>query len=280
MNKFIKYRFGLLAILLLSACEKEIDLTLSSQPQLVVNSLFSPDSLWSVHVSKSVPVVSQDPPSPINDATIQLYEDGVLLEELTGGVNGLYTSTTHKPMVGKTYDLQVRNHSLGQATARERMEVEKVAIVDARYVTVRDANHEFPVSVKVKDPAGVSNFYVVKVYGVEEKGAIYMADLRSDDLSASSKEASITGIGFSDALFDGKEYSFQLKLFYGYPKLIVELQNVSQAYYQYHYTQQLQGKNTNDPFSTPTEIYTNISQGLGIFASYQSDTIRVLPEQK
>ncbi|MDO1449761.1 DUF4249 domain-containing protein [Rhodocytophaga aerolata] len=280
MNLFIKYSFGLLAILLLPACEKEIDLAISGQPQLVVNSLFTPDSLWSVHVSKSVPVVSPNPPSPVNDATIQLFEDGVLLEELTRGVNGLYTSTTHKPMVGKTYELQVRDQALGQATARERMEVEKVAIVDARYVAVRDAKHEYPVSVKVKDPAGVSNFYVVKVYGVEEKGDIYIADTRSDDLAASSKEASITGIGFSDALFDGKEYSLQLKLFYGYPKLIIELQNVSPAYYQYHYTQQLQGKNTNDPFSTPTEVYTNISQGLGIFASYQADTMHVLPEQK
>ena len=159
------------------------------------------------------------------------------------------------------------------------MEVEKIHILDAKYVNVRDANLDYPVIIKLKDPAGVKNFYVLKVYGVDEKEVAYMPDTRSDDISASSKEASITGIGFSDELFEGKEYRLHLNIFYAYPKTIIELQNVSPAYFQYHYTQQIQSKNSNDPFSTPTELYNNISNGLGIFASYQSDTISVLPQK-
>jgi hypothetical protein len=134
---------------------------------------------------------------------------------------------------------------------------------------VRDAKLEIPVSFTFKDPAGIKNFYVAKVYSLDERGMVYNTEVRSDELAASSKEVALNGVGFTDALFDGKEYNFKLKIYFP----------PSEAYYQYHYMHQAQVSNSNDPFATPTEMFTNIRNGLGIFASYQSDTIMVLPRQ-
>jgi hypothetical protein len=279
MKKSVTCLLAVLSIVFLSACEKEIDLNIADQPKLVVNALFNPDSLWQIHLSRSIPVISVESPPPVNVASVQLFEDGVLLETFTSGESGFYKSASHKPQVGKTYRLQITHEEFGSIEAIESMEVKKVEIHSAEYIDVKDANFELPVSFTFKDPAGIKNFYVAKVYSVDEKGMVYNTEVRSDELAASSKEVSLNGVGFSDALFDGKEYNFKLKIYLPHPKIIVELQHVSEAYYQYHYMHQAQVSNSNDPFATPTEMFTNIHNGLGIFASYQSDTMMVLPRQ-
>ncbi len=74
---------------------------------------------------------------------LNLLEDSVLLEEFTAGVNGLYTSATYKPVLGKTYEIQVIDKELGKAVAIHNMNLEKIDIISAQYTTVADANHEY-----------------------------------------------------------------------------------------------------------------------------------------
>jgi hypothetical protein len=282
MKNILIYIVSMLSLIGVSACEKEIDLPINGPSRLVVNSLFNPDSLWAVHVSRSAPVVTTGPTPIVISANVQLLEDGVLLEQLSGDENGWYRSATHTPQPGKTYEIRVKAGESETVSATETMAVEKVPVTSAQYIGVRDANLEYPVTVRFKDPAGIKNYYILRVYRVDEvngKEYIYLSDVRADEPTASSKEASIYGVGFTDALFDGKEYSFKLKTFMLHKKILVELRHVSEAYYQYHATRQAQQSKGNDPFSTPTQLFNNIQDGLGIFASYQLDRIVVEPAQ-
>lgn len=76
--------------------------------QVVVNGIFTPDSLWSVHVSETVPAVGKyQDLKPIKNAEITLYEGNTLLEKLQHIEEGFYFSFTRTPQIGKTYTLKV-----------------------------------------------------------------------------------------------------------------------------------------------------------------------------
>jgi uncharacterized protein (DUF2147 family) len=64
-------------------------------------------------------------PPAVNEANVQLFEDGVLLEEFTSGEHGLYKSATYKPQAGKTYHLQITHKEFGGIEAIKSMEVKK-----------------------------------------------------------------------------------------------------------------------------------------------------------
>lgn len=51
-------------------------------------------------------------------------------------------------------------------------------------------------------------------------------------------------------------------------RLYVVLRTVTEDYYQYNYTRDLQASVENNPFAQPVQLYDNIDGGLGIFAGY------------
>lgn len=78
------------------------------------------------------------------------------------------------------------------------------------------------------------------------------------------------GVLINDELFDGKKKDIIFHLFSNDTDdktyFFVELYHVSEEFYRYHYSLQMQVNSKKDVYSEPAQIYSNIENGLGIFA--------------
>ncbi len=120
MKVFKLFVLGL-SIFIIS-CYKPVYETIPSQsPKLVVNSLFSPDSVFTVYVARSRSFNDQLRSYTIlwvNDAVCSLFVDGSFLQVLQNTGNGRYVSPDgYKPQVGRHYKTKVWHRELGEAEA-------------------------------------------------------------------------------------------------------------------------------------------------------------------
>jgi hypothetical protein len=74
-----------------------------------------------------------------------------------------------------------------------------------------------------------------------------------------------TKIGFEDYDYDNSPYASNASYYYRVCK--IKLSTLSESYYKYLRTIDLQKRSEQDPFSDPVLVYTNISNGSGIFGS-------------
>ncbi|MGI9175802.1 MAG: DUF4249 family protein, partial [Rhodothermales bacterium] len=99
----------------LAACETAVEIELpEEEPRLVINSLFQTGNLWAVEVSESQSVLSDDALEPVTSATVEIMEDGEVVETLVYEpqradrlfVPPLYRSRQHRPEAGRTYTIR------------------------------------------------------------------------------------------------------------------------------------------------------------------------------
>jgi len=81
----------------------------------------------------------------------------------------------------------------------------------------------------------------------------------------------LQGFLFNDINFDGQTKNIEVQInnyLYSndFKYFVVELFHISKEYYNYYSTVQTQGKTQQDIFTEPTQIYSNIDGGLGVFA--------------
>lgn len=105
-------RYGLVLLAMLVACETPLDIAISSDYEsvLVVNSFFTPDSVWTLRVSRSVPI--EEPASALElfvaDAIVTLSEASGTRETLQHRAEGTFHSVLGShPLVGETYELAI-----------------------------------------------------------------------------------------------------------------------------------------------------------------------------
>lgn len=104
MKKYII--FTLLVISLLS-CTKTIDFDDEEfANQLVLNSILSPDSVFTASFTKSASILENDygPSLPVIDGVLDLYENDQLLAHLNSST-GAFRATGIKPKAGNTYKI-------------------------------------------------------------------------------------------------------------------------------------------------------------------------------
>lgn len=133
-GKFTK--FILWAGIIFTACTEVIELEFPDhQPLLVVNSLSSPDENWRVQVSLSKDLNDEAFYPLIDNAVVELYEEGVLLEQLPNQGNGMYASANNLPIAGTEYTLKVSATGYESVQATIRMpEVPEVPLPSVDYV--------------------------------------------------------------------------------------------------------------------------------------------------
>lgn len=105
-------RSSLIFLIVLSACETAIDINIPGDytPVLVVDGEFNPDSIWSVEISKSLPLGSSINPSElfIQDATVKILGESGQGETLVHTGNGVFRSQRGtRPAIGEVYRLDV-----------------------------------------------------------------------------------------------------------------------------------------------------------------------------
>lgn len=164
-----------IVILLFTAvcgCESVVDLEVPGgyQPRLVVESIFSPDSLWRVGTSRSVPLGDNSMKSElmVSGATIVIFGENNLRETLRQVDRGVYrTAHGHRPEQGSEYRIQVEVEGYPQVTASswapllrsELLRVERLARDDS------SATENYGMRLRLIDQPG-SNYYRLDLFQV------------------------------------------------------------------------------------------------------------------
>jgi transposase len=95
----------LLLAFFVSSCQKEVQVEIpNSKNKIVLNCIMNEDSLFTVLVSRTKKLyVDDNVDMALTNATVSVYENGVLIENLSHDSIGIYSSKTFKPKVGNKY---------------------------------------------------------------------------------------------------------------------------------------------------------------------------------
>lgn len=302
----MKKDFLLLVIIIgATACTTIVDFDIPlNQPKVVVNSLFSPDSVWQLQITRSKNILDVAPGSffqPVGDAVVTILDqNGQLVETITGysGKNFGYSyKGKTKPLPTQSYSIQVavKNELLLQAVNKvpTHVPITSVVIDSSRFIAEGEA---IEMKISFKDPGDEKNFYTVKF--IEDAfyvvGSIVNNVFKGDtirytqevyfEVVTQSLTDEVNGLEkiMNDKLFNGKEYTFHLRLhnrYYGglhiprHSRVI--LLSISEEYYKYLTTKTLQEYTSGDPFAQPVQVFTNVENGLGIFAGYSTSVVEL-----
>ncbi|MCB0707080.1 MAG: DUF4249 domain-containing protein [Saprospiraceae bacterium] len=296
--------FVLLA--LLSSCEDPVDLGIPLvDPKLVIISNFSDLDTLEVVISKSQNAFEDGPTEYVSNAKVDIFQGNTYLETLKFvDINdaifpSYYVSDFLVPEIGKTYTIEVSapgfetvkavNTIPGPATLDSTTLNLELDIVQ-QDLTFNQVN--FTVSLKLKDPPGIENYYHLSFY---QEGFDYKIDINGDTIREAFfslplaveelggdvplvpyidrrgvllKDSDMTGSTLELLTFEGNFLFRRNDQLLG--DFIIELRTVSEEYYLYHTSLARQYQSSLDPFSDPVILFNNIENGCGIFAGFIS----------
>jgi hypothetical protein len=287
-------------LIVLIACEKTVYIDIPDKGRMItINSLFNPDSLLKVSVSKSCYILNNDI-QVIENATVEVYENGNIINTLPYLNNGLYKSTTQKPSSGDRYKIKVTVPGMGTAETESYIPPEtNIISIDTASVIRTDIDgyryEQLEFRVKFKDNPDENNYYLLEpnrinicTYDDYERDTI-ISDTLQNIMDFESNDPSVVedlwgeGLLFNDNLFNGNTYEFVFsveKYFYDTTSICINLISISEDYFKYLATCYKHMDANWDPFMEKISVYSNVEGGVGIFGGYSlaTDTIVVYGE--
>lgn len=293
---------ALLSILIVS-CTKTVEFNGEmSESKIVINSIFSPDtSLW-VNITTSRFFLDNAPITFIDNATVSVYENGNYVSDMTHSGAGNYSIPTLIPRPEVTYSLKVTAPDKEDVTCETSFPtpINIVSIDTINNFNQENWNSYYSIKLKIADPAGEKNYYRISVYADRY---IYQVDqpdsytvyrelpwIYSDDPAISGggeEETDIFDSGvyneyniFDDTFFDGSEYILDFVMDSdflmedveeNYAKVFFVLETLSEEYFTYLRSKTVHKSSSDDFFSEPVPIYSNITGGIGYFGGYSFD---------
>lgn len=287
----------ILFAMIFASCEKIIEANLEdSHRRIVVNSTFTADSILEVNISKSLHVLDNSNVMYLNNAVVKLYENDQLVDTLQNIGNGDYTSTSFVPAYGKTYKLMVSSANLDDVEGQNKIPVPvEISNIDTMKIK-REQEERMECKISINDPAGTDNYYLLQIYRYLDyyNGPVYKGDIKnfstvyfnSDDPVIEEWVNWGEGAIFSDDIFNGNSYKINIDVYIGdivsYDStgvtLYYYLNSISREYYLYLLSLAKYQNTNSDFFAEPVRVYSNITNGLGIFAGYSSAVDSILFE--
>lgn len=291
----MKNLFYFLAIVLAAAsCSQVIEVDLSSRkPKAVINALFSPDSTWQVSLITSRDILADRTYIlPITDAIVSIQtNNGELLETLMYSLESGTYRGLGSPLPGESYTVLAEvNGETFRAKSKVPVAV-PIKSIEMDSSAFMANGGRIKMGVKFKDSSEEKNFYNIRIilagsymdnYGntivYETELSYEPVDPRYNDQDDDDYYQYDEGHFFSDTFFDGENYEFQL--YPGYAQGEVEsvrvvLISISEEYFKYYITKRIQDHSNQDPFSQPAQVFSNIENGVGIFAGYNAYVVEL-----
>jgi hypothetical protein len=307
----------MLIILALSACESLVtevgpESLPDTESKLVVQSFISPQaSRIIVVVTESMPLFgeSNGTLNIVKNAIVKISDgnrEATMRYDSTGSSYSI-ERTRFNIVAGKTYQLSVTDGERSiQSTCTVPLKTVNIKsyVIDTVF-SENSVNPDTTITVKMTwdDIPGEANFYRLRSsleleysvldgddpenykerrvrnrFNVDWDRSIGRNDYQSD--------VNLDGTVFSSPIgrfrlpapmsYQDEEGSLQMV----YPKakivsLTLEVDNTEENYFKYHRSLQL--RNTDNPFSEPALIFSNITNGLGCFAAYNSGFVTFKP---
>ena len=285
--------FLILSALTLSNCTKEIEFDAQDiAPRIVVNSLFTNDSIWSAHISRSVGVLETTSYTTIDNASVNIFDDNAnLVTTLTHQGDGLYTSPTGvSPQPNQSYTLEASASGYESVNATNSIpSAVPIYQLDTVTSTNNDGETILEATITFQDPPNISNYYMLEVfvtgmyYDEWEQDSIEIREplqISCDDINVETVnrfnfggfENTYLYLMLKDQNFDGENYALTFTVI-NYAELKdmdlfgeIRLVNTSEEYFNYLKSFNMYQRTINNPFATPVQVYSNVNNGMGIFA--------------
>lgn len=297
-----------------STCERTLEIEIDEPVRLVAIGEFSPNGPFQIAVSQSRSLFEQESFNTIyrRDAKVELWQSGNAIEQLefVGQLTSaipFYQSKKY-PETEVIYDLtiEVPGYPVLSSSGYIPKQIYWTDVRIDRFdiETIEDSElpeqlaYNIDLSLIWSDPEGEKNYYQINVYkpitffyleGIDTvKNDFEPAHPEMLDIGVDLAEGFVVnhngGILIEDESVNGQEIVVPLSFeFFLNPsteileKMYVELRHVSEDYYQFHRSLTVQQEQVinNTPLTEPVVVHSNIDQGIGIFAGYNShqDTI-------
>ncbi|MDE2958248.1 MAG: DUF4249 domain-containing protein [Bacteroidota bacterium] len=304
-------QYILACCLICAGCETVVEVEVPQyDSKLVVTSHFSPDSIWSVSLHRSLTIGVRQNPSAlyVEGATVTILNDDGIAESLVYQGSGLYGSVIGtQPIAGVRYRLHVESGDEPQLTAASTAPLPPLITYSSIETVAENVpsgltpHNIYRLSITFTDVPTEENYYRIGVYHYQRNHGfiestpdsvyklihVYAPALGwycgfSEAIGGPAGNLTAADICDSfvvtDRLFDGEEYHWganvDLENYTDRPKkerLLIVLSSLSRDYFEYQRT--LRDNIGTGVFGEPVPVYTNISGGLGIFAGFANADI-------
>lgn len=291
-------------IIMFSSCEKEVIIDVPEhQPRLVVNSEVLDDTI-AISVGKSIDVLKHKYGTDLylKNAIVMLETTGKAAEQLKYDESAGYYKATTAVQPGVEYKIRVSATGFEDASAVTKSP-QPVAIKSVQ--RIKDVRLDMSgmkqdeIRLTFEDDATQDNYYIVRV------NIGYMPDSFSNYVGTTcvnTTDPSVEsiydetidqntciesdGIFLRDDLFNGKTKELRLYITsdmlnpaqipgVGEVYATIELLHVTEEYFKYLKSFRYASINSGNPFAEPTNVYTNITNGFGIFTVVQMDEAEI-----
>lgn len=261
------------AMILVSACTERIDIELdSTYRRLVVEGAVTTDSVrHQVMLSLSSDYFSNQPSPGLSEASVTLSfnEETLVLEELENEPGRYETAFAFRGVPGTTYILEISQVDVDEDGVEESY----------RACSTMPGGAELHEIVLKHFQTGVASGYQVTMYAshpVEQRDWFGFKLIKNSDLLTDSlmKYSVLSDDLFDTGYFPGIPVGFlsddePREAVYSGDTVILELDCIDQAYYNFVTDAQLEMVGYNPLFSgPPANVSTNIEGGQGIFTAY------------
>lgn len=274
MNNLVKLICFALFPLLFASCEiiNSIDYDIPQQPaKIVVTGFIGLNNKAEVHLGLTHHPLSLEEDTNIT-AQVSLYKGDTFIENLTCNDESVYfSSDILSPSEGEEYFISVNSEGFQLVNSDLTKIPVAVKIDSAGYL--ENTEHELIIRTYFTDMPS-ENYYAIKIIRCRND------TLADNDINFRLIDPSTV---FDDLLFSSRTTSIErnVSLIYGiinnklvfYNKIIIILYSLSEECFSF-FTDLYESDYTNgDMFMSPNRIYTNITNGYGVFAGYSADTL-------
>jgi hypothetical protein len=257
------------------SCTEELSIDLDKhESKLVVNSIFCPPNNININISKSISILDTDTLNYIDNANIQLFCKGEIVENMVYNARGFYSSSNANFIPGNEYSIIVDAPNFNKVTAKSLV---PLPCPMQRLDTITFEDELLYCEFGFNDDPNTSNYYLIEV---KSKFPIMRGDstlsnqvdiMISDVIVENGAFGEVQNrIFFSDEMIQQSVYEISFILNKtkilnsfnnGSNTIYIYFKNISEEYYLYL-------KSYHASKTKQKEVYSNINNGYGIFASY------------
>lgn len=307
----IKFKYLFFSIFIISACSRTTEIDIPSQDKrLVVNCYFTPENTWQVYVGQSTFVLDTTRNLLALPNAQVVISDNISFKDSLKLNNGYYTSP-NKPIVGKRYYIEVEAVGFPKVLANDmipqlpqniegRLDTSVIA-VDISLLLIPVEYYTIPF--QFKDIDSEKNYYKFKLQTYDKpklKKDSTRYENQFEDKGLTTQDPSVIKLHKEQAiiLMDDKLWNGQPKsitgltskfLFYPFQisdnvplenqkiprEVYLDAYSLSENMFLYEKSYLTQQYNKVDPFAEPSNVFSNVKNGYGIFAGYQRKRVRI-----
>lgn len=272
----------------LIACERDVTLDLpKADPKIVLNSIsLSGDTIkGKLQRSKGIEEIVGDFDA-IENASITVFKNGVLMETLTSNQDGDFEST-YSANPGEEWRISISANGYATVSSQSRVPTKRDFTITHFKRESLEGNNYLTFTIQFTDPSNEKNFYSLRAtkfaydYFIEDYSETLL-NISTQYEPLLQENISVEDINpvFSDDIFNGKTVSMRVSVlsnspFGGEPypdqdtgTYYIYLNHITEDIYTYQKTLSAYRNAFNDFFSERVKVIGNVQNGFGIFGIY------------